>query len=592
MARHSPAHTLPSTGAGCPLRLWRLPARLDYPVGRLGPGAGVRHLAEPVPEKGTSVAGWSLRPRTTTAEATYAPEAARTSTGLPLVLQRSLPRRLSLAALTYAAVFLVHLVAHLIELWVDPSVFPESTSMYVIFAACILLGFAVSVFARRSASSPGVVYTGLAFQVLGTFGIALASIALPLPEPGHEGYVGIPWTCPWILAYPLMVPSLPRQSVAAGVLSALACMAAVKFRLVFLEPDALDPQPQVWVAMMFMNLICVAWGTVGTVIINNLGREVAEARRMGSYRLEKLLGKGGMGEVWEARHRLLARPAAVKIIRPEVLGVDGENQVAAQRFEREAQATAALQSPHSVNLYDYGRADDGTFYYVMELLDGMDLRSLVKQYGPVDPERVCHWLLHACHSLAEAHHNGLIHRDIKPANLFVCRFGLEWDFLKVLDFGLVKPTGTQSRGAPDLTAEHSVAGTAAFLSPEIATGEGEVDGRVDIYALGCVAYWLLTGRLVFEAETPMKMIVQHIQARPVPPSTRTEMEIPAELDALVLDCLQKDPALRPQSVVELSERIAACPGAEAWTQERARRWWRMHRPEVPDDPSTEPTSPL
>jgi serine/threonine-protein kinase len=343
--------------------------------------------------------------------------------------------------------------------------------------------------------------------------------------------------------------------------------------------------------MTFMNMVCAAWGTVGSVIINKLGRQVAEARRIGSYRLERLLGKGGMGEVWEARHRLLARPAAVKIIRAEMLGAGEGSQIALQRFEREAQATAALQSPHSVGLYDYGIADDGTFYYVMELLEGMDLNSLVKQFGPVEPARVIHWLRDACHSLAEAHHNGLIHRDIKPANLYTCRFGLEWDFLKVLDFGLVKPTGVPDGTSPALTAEHSVTGTAAFMPPEIATGDHEVDGRADIYALGCVAYWLLTGQLVFQAESSMKMIMQHVQAVPIPPSRRSELEVPAELDAIVLDCLRKDPADRPQSATELAERVALCTGADSWTQERARAWWETHRPESAGAMPTQPVEP-
>ena len=262
-----------------------------------------------------------------------------------------------------------------------------------------------------------------------------------------------------------MVPSLPRHAAVAGVVSSIACAAAVKFRLLVLEPAAPDPALQIWIVMVVMNVVCAGWGIVGSVIINNLGRQVSEARRVGSYQLKKLLGQGGMGEVWEGHHRLLARPAAVKLIRAEVLGGGAKSRLALGRFEREAQATAALQSPHSVGLYDFGIADDGTFYYVMELLDGIDLHSLVKRFGPVTPERAIHWLQHTCHSLAEAHHNGLIHRDIKPANLYVCRFGLEWDFLKVLDFGLVKPTGAQDDAATALTAEHSLAGTAALCRP-------------------------------------------------------------------------------------------------------------------------------
>jgi len=491
--------------------------------------------------------------------------------------------------LIFSGVFLINLVVNLLEARFDPDVQFAAPENYALWIACIVLGLLVALFTLRSTNSAKTVrLVGHVFQVVGAFGIALIAIDLPLPDPSADGYVGIPWTCPWILAYPLMVPSLPRLSIAMGVLSAFFVLIAVKI-LFLIEPGLPDPEPSIWFALLFLNLICVAWGTVGSVTINDLGRQVAAARRVGSYRLEQLLGKGGMGEVWEGRHRLLARPAAVKIIRPEMLGDDDDENVAVRRFEREAQATAALQSPHSVSLYDYGRTDEGTFYYVMELLDGMDLQSLVEQFGPVESERVVHWLRHACHSLAESHHNGLIHRDIKPANLYACRFGLEWDFLKILDFGLVKPMSATKAESATLTEEHSVTGTAAFLPPEIAMGETSVDGRADIYSLGCVAYWLLTGELVFEADTPLKMILQHASADADPPSARTEVEISPELDAVVLDCLQKDPARRPQSAAALRDRLDACAISPAWTQEHAQRWWETHRPARAD---VEPTETL
>jgi serine/threonine protein kinase len=230
-----------------------------------------------------------------------------------------------------------------------------------------------------------------------------------------------------------------------------------------------------------------------------------------------------------------------------------------------------------VELFDFGVAADGAFYYVMELLDGLDADTLLRRFGPVPPERAVFLLRQVCHSLSEAESCGLVHRDIKPANIFLCRYGEEYDFVKVLDFGIVKRLreGTQA----DLlrTGENAVQGTPAFMAPEQAMGS-EVDGRTDIYATGCVAYWLLTGKYVFTADTSMGLLMQHVQARPAPPSTRTDQPIPAALDQLVLSCLAKDPGERPPSARELSGLLAEIEGASGWTQERARSWWASHPP--------------
>ena len=300
------------------------------------------------------------------------------------------------------------------------------------------------------------------------------------------------------------------------------------------------------------NYISAFIAMVPFKVMQGLGKQLHEAQDLGSYKLVERLGQGGMGEVWRAEHRLLARNAAVKLVRPEVLGGGGpeDAQVIRRRFEREAQATAALGSPHTIRVFDYGVTDDGTFYYVMELLAGRDLESLVREFGPVPADRVVYLLRQVCHSLAEAHARGLVHRDIKPANIYVCRMGLEFDFVKVLDFGLVKVRQRRGQQALTATMEHTT-GTPAYMAPEIILGEANVDRRADVYALGCVAYYLLTGQLVFEADTPMKMLMQHVQAEPVPPSQRTELRIPRELDELVLACLNKDPNQRPQNAEEL-----------------------------------------
>jgi serine/threonine-protein kinase len=247
------------------------------------------------------------------------------------------------------------------------------------------------------------------------------------------------------------------------------------------------------------------------------------------------------------------------------------------RFEREAQVIARLRSPHTVELFDFGVAADGAFFYAMELLEGLDADSLVRRFGPTPPERAIHVLRQMCHSLSEAQSCGLVHRDIKPANIFLCRYGEEYDFVKVLDFGIVGTVrGAEDDGSAVLTRENVLHGTPAFMAPEQALGT-EVDGRADIYATGCVAYWLLTGQNVFTAETAMGLVLQHAHAQPAPPSARIEQPIPAALDDLVLCCLAKEPAQRPQSARELSDRLAEVKGAGVWTQERAGEWWAAHQ---------------
>lgn len=278
---------------------------------------------------------------------------------------------------------------------------------------------------------------------------------------------------------------------------------------------------------------------------------------------------------------MLTRPAAIKLIRPSAGdGRDGVSEAAVRRFEREAQVIARLRSPHTVELFDFGIAADGAFYYVMELLDGLDADSLLRRFGPIPPERAIYLLRQVCHSLSEAQSCGLVHRDIKPANIFLCRYGEEYDFVKVLDFGIVGAVRDPTNTSLVHTREDAVRGTPAFIAPEQAMGT-DVDGRADIYATGCVAYWLLTGQFVFTADTPMGLLLKHAQTPPPPPSARTELPIPPALDDLVLSCLAKDPAKRPQFARELSRRLAEVEGASTWTQDRARDWWVTHQPALP-----------
>ena len=299
-----------------------------------------------------------------------------------------------------------------------------------------------------------------------------------------------------------------------------------------------------------------------------------EGLPLGLYRLMEKLGEGGMGEVWRARHQLLARPCAVKLIRPDLLGEKGR-EAATERFRLEARAISRLSSPNTVRLYDFGVSETGSFYFVMELLAGMDLSSLVQRFGPRPPERVVTVVRQACRSLGEAHAAGLLHRDIKPQNLFLCRMGLDFDVVKVLDFGLVK---SLDEGATQLTASGILTGTPAYMPPERVLGAAAGE-RSDLYSLGCVAYWMLTGQPVFSGE-PMSVMIHHTRTAPAPPSAVSESPIPDHLEQIVLACLEKSPAKRPASALDLWRRLGEVVFKTPWTPERAEEWWRTHLPEL------------
>jgi len=352
--------------------------------------------------------------------------------------------------------------------------------------------------------------------------------------------------------------------------------------LVGMARGTADPSTAALIQLFLPNYLCAGMAFVGSRIVYEMGTGVSEARRMGSYQLVELLGRGGMGEVWQAKHRMLVRPAAIKLIRPEALGGDGSHKAKTifRRFEREAQATAALRSTHTITLYDFGITDDGVFYYVMELLKGLDLETLVECFGPIPPNRTIFLLQQVCHSLGDAHQQGFLHRDIKPANIYVSRLGPDFDFVKVLDFGLVKSHQEYEAGATQLTGQGVTTGTPGYMAPEVAMGAEKLDARVDLYALGCVGYWLLTGQLVFPTKSPLEMVVHHVQTPPVPPSQHSEFLIPPSLDEIILSCLEKDPEKRPPNAQTLSSQLGSCLSEEFWSQDLAEKWWRTHRPDL------------
>jgi serine/threonine-protein kinase len=333
-------------------------------------------------------------------------------------------------------------------------------------------------------------------------------------------------------------------------------------------------------AMVMMWGFGVVTCTVISWVIFGLRREIRAARRLGQYVLEKKLGAGGMGEVYRARHGMMRRPSAIKLLRGDRAG----DTTLLERFEREVQLTARLTHPNTITIYDYGRTDDGVFYYAMELLDGATLERVVEVGGAQDPGRVARILTMVCGALHEAHAIGLIHRDIKPANIMLCAQGGELDVVKLLDFGLVKEFAVD--GDARLTAASALIGTPLYMAPESIRDPDTVDARTDIYSLGAVAYYLLAGVAVFDGKTVLEVCGQHLHQPPASLASRG-VAVPADLEAVVLECLSKDPARRPQSAAELRRRVAACD-VEPWEAESARAWWREHRDELQRD-TAQPT---
>jgi eukaryotic-like serine/threonine-protein kinase len=371
-----------------------------------------------------------------------------------------------------------------------------------------------------------------------------------------------------ILAFGALIAAPPKKALMVSF--GAAAMDPLAYAMMRSPGHALDIEEIVFLLASPFLAALIAQRI--SVVVHRLSEGIVKAREVGSYSLVERLGVGGMAEVWRANHRMLARPAAVKLIRPKVLVDYGpqDSERLLRLFTREARTTASLRSPHTIQLYDFGISREGAFYYVMELLDGIDLKTLVERYGPQPSERVAHLLLQACHSLEEAHAKNFVHRDVKPANIYTCHYGLEYDFVKVLDFGLVldrHPT------AEELEDEHRFVGTPAVMAPEMVRFQAPVDARADIYALGVVGYWLLTGKRVFDAETRHDLLVMHAHQKPIRPSKRVPLTIHEGLEALVMTCLEKNPNRRPQTAHELKDSLAALRFEHPWTEERCALWW-------------------
>jgi serine/threonine-protein kinase len=387
-----------------------------------------------------------------------------------------------------------------------------------------------------------------------------------------------------LTARAIMVPSTASFTLLLGVLFGIPFVISVYFIHLAHDPriyteaadarlrlDATDIAGRFTAVMGLWWVATIAITTATSKVIYGLQREVRDARRLGQYTLLEKLGEGGMGVVYRAQHAMLRRPTAIKLLAPERMG---PNAVA--RFEREVQLTARLTHPNTIRVFDYGRTADGIFYYAMEYLEGANLADVVAAAGPMPPARVIHILEQTAGALAEAHQIGLIHRDIKPANIFLTEQGGLADIAKVLDFGLVKQLGPSDGERDDVTRENSVTGTPLYMAPEALTAPATIDGRSDLYALGAVGYFLVTGRDVFTGSTTIEIFGKHLHAAPVPPSERLGQTVSPDFERLIMSCLEKEPARRPASARLLQRELKACRDAGSWGEDDARRWLDGH----------------
>ncbi len=372
----------------------------------------------------------------------------------------------------------------------------------------------------------------------------------------------------------LIVPSSgQRTAIVTAIIFAPLTLAGVGLGVNYTQEV---PKPMFIGGAIVFAVVAVVLAATGSRIIYGLRRQVSEAMQLGSYKLDRKIGEGGMGAVYRAHHEFLRRPTAVKLLSPDKVGAPDT----LDRFEREVQSMSQLTHPNTVAVFDYGRSNDGVLYYAMEYLDGIDLEQLVKRFGPQPASRITWILEQVCGALSEAHGKGFTHRDIKPANIILCERGGMTDVAKVVDFGLVKEiTGSTS------ASTQVIIGTPHYIAPEAVNDPAHVGTAVDIYALGAVGYYLITGKRVFDGATAVDVCVKHVTATPVPPSQITTNHVPSELEELLLACLAKKPEHRPKAL-ELARMLRAVPRDAEWSEEAARAWWKDFHENAPVTPDT------
>ncbi len=488
------------------------------------------------------------------------------------VTQSLLRFRLRVATFVMFGIFSVYFMWHIYEFFWGNNIAEKSPILLSVHAGLLLLlGTTGFLLCPRCDFRKGL----LRSQEIVTFGLPSAFLLMTQHHSmqlcARDHGVLLSPTSGWILLifiYALFIPNTWRRAavvISAMVIApiALLCYAWMTDQMCY---TIIYGNPEQLAEIGLKMVICGAVAIFGVYTINILRTEAFHAKQLGQYRLSRSLGAGGMGEVYLAHHYLMKRPCAIKIIRPEKAG---DSNVLA-RFEREVHASSKLSHWNNIDIYDYGRTDDGTFYYVMEYLPGLNVSDLVNRFGPLPAGRTIHLLRQICDALNEAHSQGMIHRDIKPANVFAAKRGGFFDVAKLLDFGLAKPIASTEDS--NLTQEGMITGSPLFMSPEQASGESEPDSRSDIYSMGVLAYFMLTGHAPFEYDRPIKVIIAHAHEAVVPPSEHVP-SIPHDLEAIVMRCLAKDPDDRYQTVQEMAEALDQCESVGTWKQQDAVNWW-------------------
>jgi serine/threonine-protein kinase len=473
-----------------------------------------------------------------------------------------LQQRLTLFAVVMFWIFTILMVMTFGMYGLRPEVLAERAYLADTYAVVSLIGLAITwgILKKRRLSVEQLYFLDTAYALAVGIGFGLSSYFKV--EQRYAVYGAFIWHAYMVSSRAIIVPSTPRRTAVVSALSFLPMLIGAIFMGTYYEyPDTLELPPAMFGFVTYLSAFtAVALATTGSRVIYGLTRQLREARHLGPYTLLEKIGEGGMGEVYLASHAMLRRPCAVKRLLPSKHGVE-----AIARFELEVQNMSRLTHPNTVAVYDYNRSPDGTFYYAMEFLDGIDLQTLVRREGPQAAARVIRILAQVCGALEEAHGEGLTHRDIKPANVILCRRGGAPDVAKVVDFGLVK----QHRDDP---SSPLIVGTPEYLPPEAVTEPDRVGPASDLYSLGAVGYFLLTGQTVFSG-TATELCTKHAASAPRPPSERTERPIPADLEALILSCLAKNPADRPASAAAMREALLRLPAADDWSAAAATAWW-------------------
>ncbi|MBS1120123.1 MAG: serine/threonine kinase [Deltaproteobacteria bacterium] len=448
-----------------------------------------------------------------------------------------------------------------------PEIRPVYQSAIYVIGTGSLAGIAViwRAILLRQRLSAGKLYALDLFFAAGC-GAVLASVTLLAYDFPPAHYTCFMYASFTVSTRAIIIPSSGRWTAltAIATLSPMVCAALVLS--IFVTVGA--PGPVFFVGATVLSGVAVLLATTGSRVIYGLRRQVNAAVQMGQYTLERKIGEGGMGAVYRAHHIMLRRPTAVKLLLPDRVGIDN-----LERFEREVRHMSQLTHPNTVAVYDYGRSPDGVFYYAMEYLGGgIDLELLVRRHGQQPAGRVAHILIQVCGALQEAHQNNIIHRDIKPANIILCERGGMPDVAKVVDFGLVKEITSEAGNSSQV-----ILGTPAYVAPEAITAPDTIGATADLYALGAVGYYLLTGRRVFEGKTSIEICIQHVTATPTPPSKLPAIHVPPELEAILMRCLEKRPEARFASALEMATALRALPATNDWDESAAQHWWTEFR---------------